>query len=504
MILWGGLMLCLGGLYATVPPSPDQSQFDWMAFAAIHRQPYYVGSFDMNWPGAMWLHEIGIRLFGVHPWTWHLTDFLILIVFTFGGSRFLARAGWPSAAVAFLFLYPPLYVTAGGWMAGQRDIIAAGFLLLACALSLPGGRHEATTAILAGACVAYAVLIRPTYLSFLVGLIALEALPLKVPAPHRCSPPERAIRFVVGFALVIAAAIAFGQLVGNLDDWYQQSIQFSLSAYVGDPPQDWRATLKMLFVDSWHWITVLAVPGLVFWIWRDGLSYALVLVLGLAATVVVSFAAQNKGFGYHLGGLLPILVLLMAITLDGFLARRQRLPKGAGRAVATAMLVLVIALASAGTAIKLCKLARESYPIARADFGLQDSRGLTEDERRQIVAELKRDDDPAATVAIYGLDYQLAYRAQRLPNYRFFTPAADQIGPEFELYEPWMQEIDANLTTNPPGYVIINKNFLKDIEAISEDDPASQPILKRLIEHLKTGYAPVFENEQLTVYKASS
>jgi len=98
----------------------------------------------MNWPGAMWLHELGLRVFGVHPWTWRLTDFLFLLGFSVAGAGFLAANGWRRASVTFLFLYPPLYITAGSWMAGQRDIIGAGFLLVACALAVPGGWREGT------------------------------------------------------------------------------------------------------------------------------------------------------------------------------------------------------------------------------------------------------------------------------------------------------------------------------------------------------------------------
>ena len=51
LLLWPLGMAALGLVYLTVPPSPDQSQFDWMAFTATRGFPYYAGSFDMNWPG---------------------------------------------------------------------------------------------------------------------------------------------------------------------------------------------------------------------------------------------------------------------------------------------------------------------------------------------------------------------------------------------------------------------------------------------------------------------
>ena len=50
VLLWlvSAPVLCL--LYLKVEPSPDQAQFDYMGWMATMGQPFYAGSFDMNWP----------------------------------------------------------------------------------------------------------------------------------------------------------------------------------------------------------------------------------------------------------------------------------------------------------------------------------------------------------------------------------------------------------------------------------------------------------------------
>lgn len=500
-LLWLATLPFLAAIYMTVPPSPDQSQFDWMAFVATQGPPFYVGSFDMNWPGAMWLHEVGLRIFGVHAWTWRLTDFLLMAVFTFGGAAFLGRAGWRTAPVIFLFLYPLLYITAGGWMAGQRDIIASGFLILACALAMPTQRYEWSAALGSGVCVAAAVLIRPTFLSFILGLILLEALPLRRPYTGHLSPIKRAMAFGAGCSLGIGAAILTGVVMGNLDDWYQQSVQFSLSIYVGEPPQDWRETLKTLFLRSWHWISFLAGIGCLFWVWRDRLSYALILVLGVAVTSALSFTVQNKGFAYHLGGILPVLVLLTAIAFDCLNTVRLQALHDIWRKASFLLLSVFGLLAIAGTASKIANFDENIRLILTGGAWPVSSYGLTELERRDIIKMISEGSSDDETVAIYGTQYEIPYRAKRMPTYRYFTPAADQINSNFEHFNAWINEVETGLTTRSPSFVIIQKKFLKNFSADQDGTPKDRPILHRLMAHVSTDYTVSFENSHLVVYR---
>lgn len=470
-----------------------------MAYIATRGQPVYSGSFDMNWPGAMWLHEIGLRIFGVHAWTWRLTDFLLMSIFTLGGAVLLSRSDWRLAPTIFLFLYPPLYITSGSWMAGQRDILATGFLILACALAMPGLRREWIAVFLAGVCISGAVLIRPTFLSYIVGLILLEVLPLKVQRKRLLSRGGRALGFGAGcaFGLFAAAFVAF--LMGNLDDWYQQSFEFALSIYVGSAPQDWRVTLQTLFLRSWHWISLLGLIGFLFWAWRDRFGYALILVLGIAATLAVSFTVQNKHFGYHLGGALTVLTLLAAVALDSINNLRLTGSSEVTRTASLVALVILGLLSVAGTASKLHNFENNIRLLVAGGIWPTEGFGLTETERREIVALISEGSTEDQTVAVYGTQYELPYRAERLPAYRYFTPAADQIDPSFAHFDAWMAEVDFGLLNNPPAFVIMQKSSLD----VSNSD-TDRPILNRLSTHISTGHVVVFENSSLIVYKRQS
>lgn len=487
----------LGLLYIMMPPSPDQAQFDYMAWMSTQGLPYYAQSFDMNWPGAMILHEIGIRLFGVHAWTWRLTDFLLMEGMAALAALFVRRAGFTLAPFLFLALFPMLYVTGGLWLVGQRDIIATGFLLAACAMVLPGGRAEGAKIAMAGALIACAVLIRPTFLSFLIGVMALEALPLRSPAPRGIGRPARVGALAAGFAVPILAIIAAGAALGNLDDWYAQSIEFSLSVYSGDPPQSLTGTAKQLFLGSWHWLTALGTLGLMLWIARDGISHASALVVGAGLTILLSYIVQNKGFGYHLGGFLTILTLLLAIAADRLTVVRNGATGRLSRLGLAAALALVLVVIIGGTAKKLVSLSDAMANLSAGRIELTNpSKRLTEDERRAMIALIQDGGGPQDRMVQYGLLYEIPYRTRSLPSFRFINATAfDLMSESYANYAAWTAEVAEGLRIHPPAFVLLEREFVQGVAAPFSAVDAARPMLKLVLEQIAEGYAVVFATD---------
>src|SRR3982751_3344802 len=128
-------------IYIRILPSPDQYFFEYMAWLHLQGAPFYKGLFDMTWPGELFLHDAYIRIFGVHSWTARAGDFLLLQPAVLAIFEFLRRAGFPRAAVAAALLYPIIYVTSGGWMAGHRDFIATHFIIAAAIFGLSASRQ---------------------------------------------------------------------------------------------------------------------------------------------------------------------------------------------------------------------------------------------------------------------------------------------------------------------------------------------------------------------------
>lgn len=486
ILLWALSAPFLCVMYMMVEPSPDQMQFDYMAWLSIQGHPYYAGSFDMNWPGAMILHEIGIRLFGVHAWTWHLTDFLLLQGITIMIAWFLCLARLKLGALVFLALYPAAYVTAGGWLAGQRDIIAGGLILAACALLLYRGQKTSIPVIGAGVLIGYAVLIRPTFLSFaaMVALLELTRLPYRDSLmPERL---KRAAAFCLGGILFFVIVAALALRVGNLDDWYQQSIVFALSIYAGNPPQSVIGNLGVAFFAWWHWMTLGAVIGVIVWLLHRRLDYPLALMAGAGATTLISYFFQDKGFIYHLGGFIPLMVLLSAAAINILWVFATR--NGPFATGAKLLLVLTVLVCTLGAGKKLFN-ERERLVIAFRE-GVAQPIAPPEQRSMQetilLVELIRAGSQPEDPMVQYGIAYNVPYLAERKTSYRFINNAVQEMTPDFALYDLWLDEIEAGLIQDPPVFVLVESTT----GTLPDPDPR-KPVLTALLEHISEGYEVV-------------
>lgn len=495
----------LGLLYIKIAPSPDQAQFNYMAWMATKGYPFYAGSFDMNWPGGMILHKIAVQVFGPSATAWHLFDFILMQVVTMMAALFLHRAKFALAPYVTLALYPAIYVTAGGWMAGQRDIIAVGVLIAACSLMLAPRSQELRSFILAGALVAVAVLIRPTYLSFLAGLALLELAPARwTGLTRRTGPVARVGTLVLSFSLVIAAMATAGALIGNLDDFYQQTVSFTFSAYTESRSRDMVQTVSELLLGAYHWVLLLALVGLALWVRRSRkLEYPLLLLLGMAAAIAVSYTVQHKGFGYHLGGVLPILVMLTAIAFDEvrhFIMQSDREPLGQG--IASAAMAGMVLLAVTGTAAKLIHHREQFLDLRNGLEPLGTYSNLTQNEQLRLIEIIRSRTSPDERVVLYGTAYQIPYLAQRLPPYRFINPAVDQISPHFALYGRWTKEAEDGLRISRPKLILVMQDALgENPETARRETVSGRPIFNAIKSYMGDDYRIAYEGPFGVLYE---
>jgi hypothetical protein len=464
LALWAAWFAALAAIYLTVPVSPDQALFDYIAWSHLQGDLYYAGAVEQNFPGKMVLHEIGIRLFGVEFWSFRAIDALLLGLATWAGAGFLWRTGFRSAPWIFLFLYPVIYVTSGYWTAGQRDIVAMGILMGAlCLMGSPPSRRAGMASLAAGALVAMAVLIRPTYLSALVGLLIFEWLRFAgEPARVWTARLGQSIALCLGFGAVIGAAAWYGARLGVLDDFYQQAILFNLEAYQVPQPRS-RLVPPMLFVlsNSWHWIVVLGLLGGAIWGVQRGWSRGLLLIVGLVAAVLLSYFAQNKGFGYHLGGLLPLMVVLIAAGVDGLNRWRREARRPALRHLAALGLLFAIALAGLGSAKKLWAYRDNAVALLHGDFApvQHDPRQPVWADISESVQIIREGSPPDAHVLQWGRVFVVPFLAERRASLRFFQLAGlDRLATSgFSGYAAWTDEIARDLRDKPPAFAVIDK-----------------------------------------------
>ncbi len=506
VILWLVMMPLLCGLYLTVPVSPDQALFDYIAWSHLQGDYYYAGVAEQNWPGKMLMHELGIRIFGVHFWTFRAIDFALMQVVTVVGALFLYRAGFRTAFWVFLLVYPPLYVTAGYWMAGQRDIVAMGLLLAAATsfLSTDGDANRKPAAyLLSGALIFLVVSMRPTYLTFLAILMLVLLVLFLLGRLSFSRAFLNVIMLSVGFAAPLAVLIWLGHSIGALDDFYQQTILFNIEVYpVPQPRSRLFEPIMLLLVGSWHWITLLAAVGFVLWLVTAGTMLPLFLIVGLVATILISYFVQNKGFVYHLGGLLPLLCLFVAVTFDRALRYLQAAGSRQGRIISGGALIVAAALAVAGTGAKIKNTLPPSLgqQISQLSPNIRAANDLSWDQITEVVTFIETNTAPDDYVLQWGRDFSVPYLAQRRSTLRFVsTPALDILTPAFSGYDAWLSEIATDLVEKRPAVVIVPSAIVSGGTPPQAREDAS--IAEAMVIAHLADYEAVIQNEHIVVFK---
>ena len=458
-------------IYIRIVPSPDQSFFDYMAWLNLQGVPFYKGLFDMTWPGEFVLHEFYILTFGVHSWTARAGDFLMLQPAVVAIYWFVRRAGFPRAAVAAALLYPIIYVTSGGWMAGHRDLTGTHLLIGAAIFALPSKKTTALQPMLAGLLVGSAVMVRPTYLAF-APLLFLLALPAwKGTATWPAAFFVRCAQFAAGLLAPILVFVVYAAATGTLQDFYVDSFGFVVEVY---PVQQGRGRLFGLaagvLAGMLWWLTIAGGIGALLWLALGRAREGLWLLGAMIATILLSYFAQNKGFAYHLGGLIPILFML------GFAgaASALQLPRAStpGRNLAGALIALVLLT---GTGLRLIH-ARPAPP----DWGRQENdRPLTLEDSLALARIIQAESTPSDTVLIFGWEYQVGFLAERRSATRFVNvPAARLIKSGQPIFGKWLTEFEHELSEHAPKFIIVD-------QTVTASDAMAEIVRRRM----SNGYA---------------
>ncbi len=503
--IWAAVTLFSGAYYCSLPPSPDQSIFDYIAWQGLHGVHWYAGSFDRTWPGSLLIHETGIRLFGVHPWTARLTDFVLLQPAILAMYRFLKSADLRWAAIAVAISYPIIYVTSGGWMAGHRDIVAMHFLIAASAI-IVSSIDRRVALLLAGAVVGYAVLLRPTYLAFAPILFLVSVSDVLVPISASAAGLTKIFgkaAWFTGGLIAFPALLALGGLAaGTLDDWFAEGVRFVLDVYPVTAPRHWLYMPWRLLVDikiHMLWPAIAAAAGCLVWLVTGRARVHGVLLLGMGATAILSFLVQGKGFGYHLGGLIPLFVLA---TLGGAeLGVRSAGGTSRGLAVVIAGLATAsVMVFAAGTARRvqhnlLPYAARVLHSGINTALAAPAGQGAREAIRSETVAIIRSESGPDDRFFQWGWNYDVGFRSERLAASRYInTPALSLITDHHpEIYKSWIRRFAHDLAETNPKFILID---LRVLPAGTRADtlpivlpPHASLALAALVAHANAGYS---------------
>jgi hypothetical protein len=487
-------------LYAHVPPSPDDTDIDYMGWMVLRGGVQYVDFIDMNWPGGVWLHALATKLFGVNLMSWRILDFAIAIAAMVTLIGLVSRAYGRTAALWLAFLYPAIYVTLGIWMAGQRDAVAGHGLAIALGFHVRAWeRQQLRWQVIVGLVLGMAILVKPT-IGFAGPLLVL----------HGCiwsfqgSGAIRGLQHgaVAGASASAVLVLGLGALLlqgAPLENVLEGGYLLNRLAHNIAKVEDRNVFIGMknVTVVILHWVTLLAFVGLAL-IATDRtrtVANKLLLVVPVLAGLV-NYWVQRKFFEYHLAVIVPGLVALACVAL-GEATMRVRSGAIASRLAAG----IAIALAVVGTSVKIAKLGAPviGYRIGAMDrteyygrfrpFQIDYGRLLTLSER--IAKQVPEN----GTVLVWGSENAINYLAERPQPTRFHHWVALSYAKKpLPMADKWNQWFERDLTDKRPEMALIGQVSMR--VSASRGAP-NHFFLERF---LREGYTLVETIDEMDIY----
>jgi hypothetical protein len=202
----------------------------------------------------------------------------------------------------------------------------------------------------------------------------------------------------------------------------------------------------------------------------------LLILLGLLLLAPISAFVQNKGFGYHLGAVIPPLFGLSGVAAGlawDDATRRQgrswRRVAVSGAVVAIAILGLLAQARTLGPQIRYLA-GRETYleMMARENGGQE---GLSWADIFAAADYARSETEPDESVLVWGRPVSINLLARRRSPTRFITHGMLLLArPPFEYADDWIREFSDAFTRNPPRVIFLpSAKDLRGIELFSED-----------------------------------
>ncbi|GEM_PF-2365959 len=211
-----------------LPFSWDNSVYQSMGWDLhVYGKIPFLGSWDVNFPGIVYLHALVIALLGRSDIAFRSFDVIVQVLTAWCFYRLLVRWFRPSFALVSAVLYELLYVSLTWSVAGQRDafvplLLFSGLILFYKALDTSG--RNGFRFFTAGFLISLTFLIRPTYLLLPVAVVLAYAFTYRI--------DKRIIYFNFGLlASFLLLLLPYTLHSNGLRDFWRFAIQFNLDLY---------------------------------------------------------------------------------------------------------------------------------------------------------------------------------------------------------------------------------------------------------------------------------
>lgn len=464
--------------YRQIMASPDQQLFDHVGWHMMNGHALYLDIFEINFPIKPAIHMVAIEMFGPEIWSFRTLDYAMNVLVALAGYGFLRHLGSTLAAVVFVPIYLLSYVTSGAWFAGQIDHTAHAFLFIALVLLSVSQRisRGLLFSIASGMFAALAVLTKPTMLAFPASAVLLLVI-LGIWEGKTRRALQASVVFLSGLGLVLIGFVAVGIATGQLSGFWQQAVIFNIQVY-GDQaaPQSLIGTI-LLILRSLIVIAVLGICGFLAMSLRRDLRIEVCLFVILLGTILLSYFYQNKGFGYHLGGIVILFAFGTAFLIG---AAGQWLQADTGRRLmGLGAIAICLLLVSAALGRKFLTSNSDSITF-----------GLTSIEQQEILNVIASEKSSESTIIIWGRHYHVGMLAGLPTQWPFINVPLRE---NAHRISGWRALAAMKLDKVCPRFAMVT-----DADLFNKDGEADT--LRTLLVQQLSEYQPVYNAGSATLY----
>ncbi|MFI5201271.1 MAG: ArnT family glycosyltransferase [Candidatus Kapaibacterium sp.] len=515
---WGILLLILAVaaivLYPTIfwPFDYDQGTFAYGGWAVLHGLRPYIDFWDIKPPNIFYTYAAAFALFGNNVRAVRLFDYinaLLSIGLLFAlATRLWKDSSWARmAAVLASLIFIVQYYIFGHWDTAQTETYSIPLLLLAMVLAIPkdpvSTRLLSIRSALAGTAIGISFYFKFPNALFL--LLIATAIWMKLGT-------ERAMKFkAIGWLIAgFCVAVGFESLYLALNDelvllWnltLSETASYVSSNYSGSFTilQNLRTSAHALDL-SW---VVAGVAGWTYWtVWtarrelntRSIVRSILLTILGSIIALII-IQAENKGYTYHYGILLPWADLLIGAGVANLVhavAKLDKFPLGVNAAVMGLILILGSYFWSSSNPLQgrvgeLVKIAQGAEPANGYIAG--------DTIADYVMAHTKLTDK----IFIFGFQPYVYWKTGRTPATKFLNTIHFKSTP---VPASERDELVHTLSGNPPELFLVEMGDRYTSQGNTNDDSRTTIRLRypELEQLLDARYTPEDTLQQTIIYR---
>ncbi len=438
----------------------DQGVFAYMGSALLRGDWPYIGTWESDFPGLMFLQAVEIFLFGQSIAMFRLFDILFQLGNAYFIFRIADRISGRTAAMLAAILFCLIYQGYGTWNTAQREGFGMLFVLAGFWMYLTADRRRPwVTAVAIGLGMGLAITIKPTILA-----LSLFYAPLVIQLRTR-----RAVWLVAlaGLCLLAPAVMFIGAYwaAGGLTQLYEACVSYQ---------PIYTARLRGQEPLLAYWIQKFARLG------RNAvvlpIVYAPFLFAGIARRerlmVWLAFVGSVYGVfvqgtfaGYHyLPGMAlgAILIGDLFSTVSGWMLRRFHLPQTIGGMASQSVLALLLLTAAVPFYMRnapIKKLVTLHFLQPPTALEYRNNTVFDYTESYDVAAYFRERTAPGQPVQVWGYESLVYYLADRPAASRFQMthPLVMRVPGEAltPMQQRWRAEFVADIERRQPAYVAV-------------------------------------------------